>query len=90
METWHIVVTGLVQGVGYRAACAGQATSLGLGGWVRNRQDGSVEVMAYGAPEQLEALCAWMRRGPPGARVSTLQAGPGEGEFDGFGWLPTV
>ncbi|WP_441622722.1 MULTISPECIES: acylphosphatase [unclassified Cupriavidus] len=87
---WRIVVTGRVQGVGYRAACEDQARALGLGGWVRNRHDGSVEVMAYGPPEQLAALREWMRRGPPAAQVSGLEVQAGEGEFDSFDFRPTA
>lgn len=90
METWHIVVKGRVQGVGYRVACAGQAGALGINGWVRNRHDGSVEVMAYGPPDRLEALCNWMRRGPPDAQVNALVALPGVGEFEDFDCLPTA
>ena len=90
-ETWHLFAHGLVQGVGYRAACADQATSLGLGGWVRNRVDGRVEVMATGPREHLEALRTWMEAGPPAARVSKVemvQAAPQA--FDRFDWLPTA
>lgn len=90
METWHIVARGRVQGVGYRAACEGQAIRLGLGGWVRNRSDGSVEVMAYGPPERLERLREWMRSGPPAARVDDLEVAPGKGKFADFEMRPTL
>lgn len=89
METWHIVAHGTVQGVGYRAACEDLAIQLGLGGWVRNRADGSVEVMAYGPPERLEQLRDWMAKGPPAAQVEKLVVEPGEGEFELFEWRPT-
>lgn len=69
--TWQIVVHGLVQGVGYRAACVVEARRLGLNGWVRNRRDGTVEAIAQGDAAQLLALCEWMRRGPRGAQVSS-------------------
>ncbi|WP_454723262.1 MULTISPECIES: acylphosphatase [Cupriavidus] len=88
--TWRLVVTGRVQGVGYRAACEARARALGLGGWVRNRRDGSVEVMAYGPPERLAALREWMRGGPPAAQVSGLRVEAGEGVFDRFDCLPTA
>ncbi|MFJ5382977.1 acylphosphatase, partial [Cupriavidus sp. CER94] len=45
-ETWRLVAHGRVQGVGYRGHCADRARALGLGGWVRNRMDGTVEVIA--------------------------------------------
>ncbi|KEF41792.1 MAG: acylphosphatase [Cyanobium sp. CACIAM 14] len=66
---------GVVQGVGYRAGCHGQAVSLGLGGWVRNRPDGSVELEAEGPPQQLGELRLWCEKGPAGARVSSVTTG---------------
>jgi acylphosphatase len=69
--TWQIVVRGRVQGVGYRAACVVEARRFGLSGWVRNRRDGAVEVIAQGEAAQLLAMCEWMRQGPPGAQVSS-------------------
>jgi acylphosphatase len=90
METWHMIAKGKVQGVGYRAACEDLAIDLALGGWVRNRADGAVEVMAYGPPERLETLRAWMQKGPPAADVEELVVEPGEGEFDLFEWRPTM
>ncbi|VVE15082.1 acylphosphatase [Pandoraea communis] len=69
--TWQVVVHGRVQGIGYRAACVVEARRIGLSGWVRNRCDGSVEVIAHGEAAQLLALCEWMRQGPPGAQVSS-------------------
>lgn len=89
-ETWRLLARGLVQGVGYRAGCADEAVALGLGGWVRNRTDGTVEVVAYGPPEKLEALRDWMRDGPRGARVTSVETSPAEGEFSGFAFRPTV
>ncbi|AGW92071.1 MULTISPECIES: acylphosphatase [Cupriavidus] len=88
--TWRMVAHGRVQGVGYRAACADAADELGLGGWVRNRVDGTVEVMAHGTVKQLEAMQAWMETGPPEARVTLVEVGPGEGEFAGFEFRPTI
>jgi len=64
------VVSGRVQGVYYRASTQQQARRLAVAGWVRNRPDGSVEAWLEGAPDAVEALLAWMRRGPAGARVT--------------------
>ncbi len=65
-------VEGRVQGVGYRDACVEQALSMGLTGWVRNRLDGSVEVLLQGAPEAVARMQAWLRDGPALARVERL------------------
>lgn len=63
---------GQVQGVGYRMACCNKARALGLGGWVRNEGDGSVEVEAEGAPQQLGELRLWCERGPAAASVNSV------------------
>jgi len=65
-----VVVRGQVQGVGYRAACCSRARELGLGGWVRNRADGSVEVQAEGPASDLAELRLWCERGPAAAQVA--------------------
>ena len=66
------VVSGRVQGVYYRASNQQQARRLAVAGWVRNRPDGSVEAWLEGAPDAVEALRAWMRRCPAGARVTDI------------------
>lgn len=68
----HCFVSGLVQGVWFRAATEEQATRLGLTGWVRNLPDGRVEVLGCGAREQVLALCEWLKHGPTRAKVSGL------------------
>jgi acylphosphatase len=62
-ETRVVQVRGQVQGVGYREACVRRSRQLGVTDWVRNRMDGSVEVMLLGSPEQLAAMCAWLSEG---------------------------
>ena len=69
----HLNITGRVQGVYYRASTVQQAANLGLTGWVRNCDDGSVEAVAQGPRAKLEELIAWCRVGPPGARVSQVE-----------------
>ena len=81
----HLVVTGLVQGVFFRAWTKEQADALGVSGWVRNCADGSVEAHVEGDEEGVEALIKRLRHGPPSARVERVdasEAGPtGSGRF---------
>lgn len=65
----RVVVTGRVQGVWFRDSCRREALDARVGGWVRNRPDGTVEAVFEGAPEQVERMVAWMRAGPPRAVV---------------------
>ena len=84
-------VTGRVQGVGYRAWASDSARRLGLSGFVRNRLDGSVELLARGPAEAVAAFEAACRTGPPGARVDTLAREPALGLVpDGFTIKPTA
>ena len=69
---YRVVVTGHVQGVWYRDSCRREAAANGLGGWIRNNGDGSVEAAVEGPPLAVERLLAWMRTGPPRARVDAL------------------
>ncbi len=68
----HLVVRGRVQGVFYRATTQEKAIELGLAGWVRNRADGAVEVVAEGDREGLEKLVEWCRVGPERAQVTDV------------------
>lgn len=69
-------VTGRVQGVGFRWSAIHEAQQLGLRGRVRNAGDGSVEVEAAGGAAALAEFLAWLRRGPPGARVLGVEVDP--------------
>lgn len=69
----RVLVTGVVQGVGFRYATAGEARRLGLTGWVRNTSDGRVEILAEGQTDRIGQLVAWCRIGPSGARVSEVE-----------------
>ncbi len=68
------VVKGRVQGVGFRWFAVRQAEALGLVGWVRNQDDGSVEVVARGPATAIEQMEEALRRGPSGARVSHVES----------------
>ena len=75
----RVTVTGRVQGVFFRAWTKEQADQLGVGGWVRNCQDGSVEALVAGDRDAVEAMIERMRRGPPGAKVERLTDVPSGG-----------
>lgn len=84
-RTAHIRIEGLVQGVGYRAWIEHQAVAMGLGGWVRNRRDGSVEAVFQGGSEIVADILARCEQGPPGARVTGVEMlGADAGTYDGF------
>lgn len=74
MERVHLLISGRVQGVWYRAGTREKAESLGLGGWVRNLRDGRVEAIAEGPREDLECLVAWAWSGPASAHVVEVAA----------------
>lgn len=68
----HVLVTGLVQGVGYRNWTRWTATDLGLSGWVRNRRTGEVEALFSGDESTVDTMVDACREGPPGARVDAV------------------
>ena len=72
----HVEVTGRVQGVGFREFIRTIAQRLGIAGWVRNRDDGCVELAAAGNPSQIETLLAAVRRGPAGGNVQEVRTLP--------------
>ncbi len=82
----HAVVTGRVQGVGFRYTTVDQARRLGVCGWVRNQADGSVEVELEGERAGVEALVRFLHRGPAGARVEdvALRWEPHRGDLGPF------
>ncbi|MCW5580138.1 MAG: acylphosphatase [Luteimonas sp.] len=72
MAAARFIVEGRVQGVFFRASTRVQALALGLAGHARNRADGSVEVLAVGEAQAIEALAQWLEDGPPQARVDAV------------------
>ena len=82
----HVIVSGRVQGVWFRASTQMQARQLGLVGQVWNRSDGRVEIIAEGAEETLRQFLEWCGVGPRGARVENLESdwSASIGEFGGF------
>ena len=68
----HFLIQGRVQGVGFRWFVQREASELALRGWVRNTEDGDVEVVAAGEPDDISELRASLKRGPRGARVDRV------------------
>ncbi len=90
IETRHLRITGLVQGVGYRYSMVGAARRLEVTGWVRNRRDGSVEAMIAGDAFAVARMIEWARHGPPNAEVAHVEVELGEGSYSQFEQLPTL
>jgi acylphosphatase len=90
----RFVVTGRVQGVGFRAFLIREANALGLDGWARNRADGSVEALAAGPEDAVAAFIAAARRGPSASRVDSLREAPADATalagVEGFGMAATL
>ena len=86
MERLHGLIRGEVQGVGFRYFLMREAQRLGLRGWVRNRDDGTVEFVAEGARPDLERLRQAAEKGPSMARVDNMNAewSAGTGGLDAF------
>ena len=93
----HVTATGRVQGVGYRAWVADEATARDLEGWVRNARDGSVEACFAGPAEVVADMIAACRRGPSMARVDAIREEDGNPDTltlrragERFSVLPTI
>lgn len=82
----RLIIEGRVQGVWFRESTRRQAAHLGVNGWVRNRPDGTVEVLAEGDAASVRRLAAWCHRGPSGARVTGVRelSETFKGEFTSF------
>jgi len=74
----RLIVSGRVQGVWYRGWTVDQARALRLDGWVRNRVDGTVEILAAGSEDALDRLTRLCRRGPLHARVDGVDSEPAD------------
>ncbi|HEY2661669.1 MAG TPA: acylphosphatase [Caulobacteraceae bacterium] len=86
-----LTIRGRVQGVSYRLWAQQQAQRLGLDGWVRNRMDGSVELLAIGLEPAIAQLIRACNRGPPIAAVSEVERAMAEDDGSlGFQLLPTA
>jgi acylphosphatase len=72
LKQLHLTVRGRVQGVFFRASTQREARRLGLTGWVKNRSDGSVEILAEGEEASIRELHSWAQKGPTAARVDRV------------------
>jgi acylphosphatase len=70
----RVIVSGHVQGVFFRTGCARAAAEHGVAGWIRNRDDGTVEAVFEGSAADVAAMIAWCQTGPPGAAVVGLES----------------
>lgn len=73
MTRKRVIVSGAVQGVFFRDSCRTEAASRGVGGWVRNLRDGTVEAAFEGELDAVDQLVEWAHKGPPQARVDEVQ-----------------
>ena len=82
----HLIISGRVQGVGFRFATYDEAKDLALAGWVRNLLSSDVEIVAEGSRQNLQMLAAWAHLGPPSAHVTDVHEEWSDftGEFTDF------
>ena len=73
MKTYHIFVSGRVQGVFFRANTVKKAKKFGIKGWVRNTKDKRVEIIAQGSEKNLKEFLKWLEKGPVLAKVADLK-----------------
>jgi acylphosphatase len=91
MRSVRLTITGRVQGVGYRASALDTARRLGLRGWVRNRADGSVEILVIGEGDAVATMIEACRQGPFAARVAEVAVNETEDDGSlGFSPKPTL
>lgn len=69
----HLIIEGRVQGVWFRDSTRREASRLNVTGWVKNRYDGNVELIAEGSHEDVKELTAWCHVGPPAAQVTNVK-----------------
>ena len=86
MKRMHVIISGRVQGVFFRAYTRETAAALNLTGWVRNLPDGRVETVFEGEDTNVQSLLEWCKKGPPHAIVKQVDTAeePWSGEFPDF------
>ncbi len=83
-KTLHLAIHGRVQGVFFRDSMRREAQRLGVSGWVRNCNDGSVEAVVQGEPAAVDGIVQWAHRGPARAHVDEVDIQPAAGEYARF------
>lgn len=86
----HLLIRGVVQGIGFRWFLSQQARRLKVAGWVRNLRDGHVEAVLTGSQAAVAAVIHWASFGPPGARVDEILVEDSQERHAGFTKLPTI
>lgn len=89
IRTCHLRIRGRVQGVGFRMYFQREAERHGVAGWVRNRNDGSVEAVVHGAGAAVQKVIDWAHRGPSHASVTGVDVTEADGAYSGFEQRPT-
>ncbi len=86
LTSFHAIIQGRVQGVGFRYSTLAKARAIGVKGFVRNRDDGTVEVVAEGNERKCKNFLDWLKEGPPGAIVRNVEFyyEPYSGRYDSF------
>lgn len=82
--TKHLIISGRVQGVGFRYFTYKTASDLGIKGWVQNLQDGTVEAVLSGSPENVDQMVDKLKKGPPSAQVQNVEEVDGSVNADNF------
>ena len=82
----HVIISGMVQGVWFRASTKNKAEQLGLKGWVKNTYDGNVEAVFEGEEKHVDDMINWCYHGPPSAEVRNVEVKklPVSNSFDDF------
>ena len=88
MKRIHLIISGHVQGVGFRYFCLEQAQRLGISGYAHNMPDGSVEIEAQGEESAIEKFLAHVRRGPRSSEVTNVEIGTAEVQWDEKLFIP--
>ncbi len=85
-KRYQVIVSGIVQGVGFRYSALKKANELGVTGWIKNRIDGKVETIIEGDEERISQMVSWIKKGPIQSKVTEVEVNEltYKGEFNSF------